>query len=56
MVFVHHLLSAESERAFTYNFFATTIVDNIVDNHVPFKNVEKIVLINVMIQNRHIRN
>ena len=47
MLFVHHLLLAENEWPFVCNFFAATIVDNLFDNPVLFKNAEKIFLIDI---------
>ena len=53
MVSVHHLLSLESERDFVYIFFHATIVNNLFDNPVLFKNVEILFLINSMTHNRN---
>ena len=44
MVFVHHLLSADKKWGFVYNFSGTT-VDDLFDNPVLLKNVEKCFLL-----------
>ena len=46
MVFAHHLLLAENERAFiSIFFFVATVVENLLDNPVLFKNVGKKLLL-----------
>ena len=56
MVFARHSLLVKDELAFVYNFFAAKIVGNQSDNHVFFKNVEKIFLIDIMKHNQHTCN
>ena len=42
---MQYLLSEENKLAFVHNFFVATIVDNLFDNPVLFKNFEKAFLL-----------
>ena len=52
MEFLHHLLSAENDSVFVYNFFTSAINDNVFDNPVLFKNVENFFLTDIMMHNQ----
>ena len=41
----------ENRRAFVDNFFAATVVDNLFDNPVLFKNVKNLFFIDIMVHN-----
>lgn len=50
------MVRMKNEQAFAYKFFAATIVHNVFDSPVLFKNIEKNFLIDIMTHNRHRHN